>query len=284
MCQETRWWLRRSPCLLGSGNLATDHRVTNSWRPGLRIRQRRQGWRKAFRSSSPGPPGSAVVVEAGAQRGQGGARDHRARASLGLPASAPRSSDSGAALSQWQAELAASVSTGRSQPEMPPEWDCLQLVSPCPPPPFLAFQLKEGRVPCSSGRGRQGGRKAECSAILKAHRGDTVAVLKRWLTPSSPLLASRSPPSPNPPSFLAPSLSTNLEAANTRARTEMLKAVPCLSSEKMGWTPRIQDRERCELGAENRDPERRHSGRGNSASAIGEAHLSPLQTSSTRSI
>lgn len=215
------------------------------------------------------------MVEAGAQRGQGGARDHRARASLGLPASAPRSSDSGAALSQWQAELATSVSTGRSQPEMPPEWDCLQLVSPCPPAPFLAFQLKEGRVPCSSGRGRQGGRKAECSAILKAHRGDTIAALKRWLTPSSPLLA---------PAFLAPNLSTNLAAANTRARTETLKAVPCLSSEKMGWTPRIQDRERCELGAENRDPERRHSGRGNSASAIGEAHLSPLQTLSKCSI
>ena len=57
MCQETRWRLRRSPCLLGSGNLATDHRVTNSRRPGLRIRQRRQGRRKAFGSSSPGLPG-----------------------------------------------------------------------------------------------------------------------------------------------------------------------------------------------------------------------------------
>lgn len=71
MCQETRWRLRQSPCLLGSGNLATDHRVTNSRRPGLRIRQRRQGQRKAFRASSPGLLGLQQWRKLGPREGKG---------------------------------------------------------------------------------------------------------------------------------------------------------------------------------------------------------------------
>ena len=111
------------PVSAGVWKLSRDHRVTTAGDLGLELDSVSRDGEKPSDppAQPPPPPGSAAAVEAGAQRGQGGALDQRARASLGLPASAPRSSDSGVALSQWQAELETSVSTGRSQPEMPPE-------------------------------------------------------------------------------------------------------------------------------------------------------------------
>lgn len=108
-CQGTKQRPRQCPHLLGSGNSATDRRITNCRKPKLRISINQ---RRAFRSASPGFL-ALRLGQLGPREGRGVPTGTEQRASLGHLVPGPKSSgfpadSSEAAPSQRQAGLEAS--------------------------------------------------------------------------------------------------------------------------------------------------------------------------------
>lgn len=249
-------------------HLATDHRITKCRKLRLRITQSQHGGGLPHRTAR--HPGSANGV-AGARKGQGLAHILRARASLGLLASGPRSADfqgggSGATLSQEQAEQKASCermwATGPRNGHYLNGVACTRL--PCPPS-IQDKRVQGKKRPVAPGPGRQEGRKAG-GRILRddfqnpqgGRRGNDFC-----------LLAGKDPP-PAPHSFLMyptpflvprPRTSPSILHAATTTKTgaEKPKDVPFVLRRDV--TDREEDtgQRECGQGAEKRDS-RRHLG------------------------